>query len=170
MGTITIQPTTALAIVIGMGMSFTFGLLFSPSPATGYPATTVNLGSNPIISQGGAFSNDGTVDLFTTYNNTDVVITDVIFSMSLDNTNGCLNSYVGSFILSNGTKVAELAVGSNNPNWASGNLSPYAPVQMSSGIRIPAGETLTLHMNQRYITGCGDAQVHYTVSGYQATP
>ena len=167
---IVFHPTTALAVTIAMAMSFTIGMLLSSSPATGYPINTVGLGTNPVISEGGAFSADGTVDLFTGYSSSDVVITDVVFSMSLDNTNGCLTSFVGSFILSNGNKLAELAVGMNNPAWQSGNLTPYAPLQMASGIRIPAGETLTLHMNRRYITGCGDAQVHYTVSGYQATP
>ena len=73
-------------------------------------------------------------------------------------------------MLSDGTKLGELAVGMNNPSWSAGRLSPMATVQLSSGIRVPVGETLTLHMNRRYLTGCGDAQVHYIVSGYQAQP
>jgi len=147
--------------------AFFFGLFLSSNSATAYPSSTVSLGSNPIVSEGGAFSDDGTADLFTTYSGSNIVITDIVFSMSLDNTNSCLTSFVGSFILSSGTKLGELAVGMNNPSWGAGNLSPIASIQLGSGILIPAGETMTLHMNRRYITGCGDAQVHYIVSGYQ---
>ncbi len=145
-----------------------FGLFLAGRSATAFPTGAVNLGSSPIISEGGSFNDDGTAALFTAYSSTDVIITDVVFSMSLDNTNSCLTSFVGSFILSSGTKVGELAVGMNNPSWGAGNLSPSSSIQLASGIRIPAGETLTLHMNRRYKTGCGDAQVHYLISGYQA--
>ena len=81
-----------------------------------------------------------------------------------------MSSFVGSFMLSGGGKLAELAVGMSNPTWGAGTQKPLAAIQLSSGIRIPAGDTLTLHMNRRYLTGCGNAQVHYIVSGYRASP
>ena len=164
------QLNGALIVLICTFISFSFGIFLSSRSATAYPSNSVSLASNPIISEGGAFNDDGTEDLFTAYNSSDVIITDIIFSMSLDNTNSCLTSFVGSLILSSGAKLGELAVGMNNPSWGAGNLSPISSIQMASGIRIPAGETLTLHMNRRYKTGCGDAQVHYIVSGYQANP
>ena len=167
---LSIQIHPVFLMFVGMGIAFGVGLTLSSNSATAYPSTAISVGSNPVLSQGGAFNDDGTEDIFLAYNASDVVITDIVFSMSLDNTNSCLTSFVGSFMLSSGAKLAELAVGMNNPSWAAGRLSPLASVQLASGIRIPAGETLTLHMNRRYKTGCGDAQVHYIVSGYQAQP
>ena len=157
-----------LMMSLGLMVAFGVGFYLSSHSATAYPTTTIATGANPVVSEGGAFNDDGTQDLFTAYGGTDVIITDVVFSMSLDNTNTCLISFVGSFILSSGAKVGEMAVGMNNPSWGAGNLAPLSSAHLSSGIRIPAGETLTLHMNRRYKTGCGDAQVHYIISGYQA--
>ena len=41
----------------------------------------------------------------------------------------------------------------------------------TSGLRVPAGTSLTLTANKLYEMDCsGDAYVHYTVSGYYAQP
>jgi hypothetical protein len=140
--------TTGLAICLGA-----FGAVaILPTVAIGYPAgSAVSMGSNPIHSWGGVFTSE---TVLTAPDDQDLVITDVHLSC-----NYMCDTRV-EMLRTDGETVGMF--------WVSGGYgSSYdslAIQQMfSSGLRIPAGQALSL------ISSSG-AQVAYTLSGYQAQP
>jgi hypothetical protein len=140
--------TTGLAICLGA-----FGAVaILPTVAIGYPAgSAVSMGSNPIHSWGGITAS---ADVLTAPSEQDLVITDVTLTC-----NSTCDTRV-QLQRSDGTSVGMF--------WVSGGYgSSYDSLSIqqmfSSGLRIPAGQALSL------ISSSG-AQVAYTLSGYQAQP
>ena len=128
-------------LAIGLGFSL------SSSDAIGYPASAVSLGSNPVWSVGGTPSS---TEPLTAPADQDMIITDVHFA----NTDG---HWLHLEMLVSGVSVAGFA--SENSN--------YRPAtSFRSGIRIPAGETLTMNFTAYY----GLSSVRHTISGYYAQP
>ena len=156
---------TVLALLLGI----TGTLAFHSSDAVGYPTAAISTGANPVLSAAGAHNTSDTATLFAA-EETDVVVTDVVLTMSSDDNEYCMVSFVHSLQLSDGTKVGEFAVGMHSPASNQPTVESSLSASFESGIRLPAGDTLSLHTDLRYKAGCGDATVHYTVAGYRAQP
>jgi len=135
---------------LGLIATLAIGLGFSlaSSDAIGYPAgSAVSLGSNPVWSMGG--TPDSTESL-TAPADQDMIITDVHFS----NTDG---HWLRMEMYLMGTPVA---------GFTSDDTSDRQAVALRSGIRVPAGQELTINFEAYY----GLGSTRYTVSGYYAQP
>ena len=129
-------------LAVGLGFSL------SSSEAVGYPAgAAVSLGANPVWSTGGTPATSAVV---ASPVGEDLIITDFVMGGS--------NTYWHrvEFTLSDGTVVAGFSSTGVRPN----------TVNFESGIRVPAGDTLT--MSFECYSGRGDFR--YTLSGYHAQP
>jgi hypothetical protein len=145
-------------LTLTVGLAACMGALtvaaFSSNVAIGYPSVgAVSSGANPVQSWGGTMSGSG-LTVFTAPVDMDIVITDVHFSCSYmcDTRVTMIRSdakNVGTFYISGG-------YGSNYDSMA-------VSQQFSSGIKIPAGQSLA-------ISPTSGISVAYTLSGYEATP
>jgi len=129
-------------LAVGLGFSL------SSSEAIGYPAgAAVSLGANPVWSTGGAPATSAVV---ASPVGEDLIITDFVV--------GGPNSYWNrvEFTLSDGTVLA---------GFSSTGVRP-TNVNFESGIRVPAGDSLTMSFE------CYSGREHfrYTLSGYYAQP
>jgi len=130
------------ALAIGLGFSL------SSSDAVGYPAASaISTGTNPVWSMGGEPSPTETI---TAPPDQDMVITDVYWS----NTDGQWLRLEMS--LPSGPVAGFVSDGAND----------RPAVSLRSGIRVPAGQTLTMNFEGYY----GLASTKYTISGYYARP
>ncbi len=135
---------------LGLIATLALGLGFSlaSSQAIGYPAgAVVSMGSSPLWSVGGT---PGPSETLTAPSDQDMIITDVHWS----NSDG---HWLRVDMLLSGAPVAA---------FASDNTSDRTEVSLKSGIRVPAGETMTLNFESYY----GLANSRYTLSGYYAQP
>ena len=128
-------------LAVGLGFSL------SSSEAIGYPASAVSLSTNPVWSVGGTPS---TTETLTAPADQDMIITDVHMS----NTAG---HWLYLEMVLSGVSVAAFASESSNQRPAT---------SFRSGIRVPAGETLTMNFSGYY----GLGTVRHTISGYYAQP
>jgi hypothetical protein len=127
-------------LAVGLGFSL------SSSDAIGYPAgAAVSLGSNPVWSTGGTPAASAVV---ASPVGKDLIITDFVAG----GTNGYHRVVL---MLSDGTILAGFGanVGVSNVNF-------------ESGIRVPAGDTLTMTFASNY----SRSDFRYTLSGYYAQP
>ena len=135
-----------LIATLAMGL----GLTLSSSQAIGYPAgAAVSLGTNPVWAYGGTeYLSSKTI--VTAPSDSDMVLTDVSLSTTYNyNTKAGLK--VGSDV------VGEWVISGKSSNQYSGTT---VNLNMTSGIRIPAGETLKLTTEGTYVS--------YAISGYYA--
>jgi len=161
------QTSHPLNIVLAMLLGIAGTVALTSTPAVGYPASAVSTGFSPIVSAAGRH-NDTQTTLLLEATEHDVVITDVVLSMSSDNNDYCMVSFAHKLQLSDGTIIGELAAGMHSPAANQPNVDPTVSMRLQSGLRVPAGDSLTMQTDRRYKNGCGDATVHYTVSGYLA--
>jgi hypothetical protein len=132
-----------LIATLAVGLGFSLSL----SDAIGYPASAVSLGTNPVWSVGGTPSS---TEILTAPADQDMIITDVHFA----NTDG---SWLRLEMHTSGTYVA---------GFSSDDTSDRTVASLRSGIRVPAGQALTMNFEAHY--GLGSSR--YTVSGYYAQP
>ena len=130
-------------LAVGLGFSL------SSSDAVGYPAgAAVSMGSNPAWSIGGEFDAPDTVLIVTAPPEYDAMITDIYLSTNYS-TQGA------SLVFSDGSLAARFRV-RNEPG---GDIVH----NMTTGIRVPAGETLSLQWTSPH-------RITYNMSGYYAQP
>ena len=136
--------------IIIVALAFTLGLTFSTQPASGYPAgAAVSKGTNPIFSKGGELSSSGPTTIVAP-DDADLIITDVVL------TNGYGN-----------IDVVTMREGASGPIHGKFQVMTYSSMARhieltyESGIRIEAGETLSIYSS---------GQVYYSLSGYHAQP
>jgi hypothetical protein len=128
-------------LAVGLGFSL------SSSEAVGYPAgAAVSLGANPVWSTGGTPS---ATQVVASPVGKDLIITDFVVG-------GNSGYQRVSFTLSDGTIVG--GFGSNS--------SEATIVNFESGIRVPAGDTLTMTFASYHAR----TDFRYSVSGYYAQP
>ena len=145
-----------LITILAVGLGFSL----SSSDAIGYPAATVGLGSNPVLSTGGSLNDGDSVILFVADGSGPFLITDVVITAP------ACDYYSQNFTVSinqdDGSTLAEYRLMSDR-GYGSDAGTNQATVQhaYSSGVAIPAGSTATL-IN----SGCG--AIGYSLSGYQA--
>jgi len=178
--------TTPLQTSLTTGLAMGFGGLLvhtlSGAPAIGYPAgSAVSAGSNPVVSTGGGFSfetaSSTTQDVFTAPDDQDLIITDVDFSASSGNSSCGLRAKVDMWV--DGEQVAAYTPMSSMMRFYSSETAfmsaNNAQQSLISGIRVPAGTTLSLEVKLyewggSYCSHEYDQSIRYTLSGYYAQP
>ena len=136
---------------LGLIATLAVGLDFSISSAeaVGYPAgAAVSMGSNPAWSTGGELEVPDTVLLVTAPVEYDAMVTDIYLSTNYA-------TQRASLVFSDGTLAAKFRV-RNEPG---GDVVH----SMTTGIRVPAGETLSLQWANSH-------KIIYNMSGYYAQP
>ena len=138
---------------LGLIATLAVGLGFSlaSSDAVGYPAgAAVSLGSNPIWNNSGILSGswEKSAVLVAAPISQDAIVTDLYLSTNYSTQRVVL-------VLGDGTEVGRYLV----RNGAGGNINH----RMETGIRVPAGDTLTLQWDSSY-------DIHYNAHGYYAQP
>jgi hypothetical protein len=159
-------------------LSLGLGISISSGSAIGYPSTgAVSLGANPVFSVGGAIYHASDDIVVTAPIDQDLVVTDAVLTSSTDTR--CKRAHRTTLTLSSGATVGRIQ--GNSPVYdAYGNGTTSDPgsagtYHFESGIRIPAGESLTMAVSQRWQYGadCDSATaygVYYLFSGYEAQP
>ena len=135
---------------LGLMATLAAGLGFSlaSSEAVGYPAgAAVSMGSNPVWSVGGT---PDSTETLTAPADQDMVITDVHFS----NTDA---QWLRVEMQLSGAPVAA---------FTSDGTADRPSVSLKSGIRVPAGQAMTIYFEGYY----GLSSSRYTLSGYYAQP
>jgi hypothetical protein len=156
---------------LGLIATLAIGLGFSlaSSDAVGYPAgAAVSMGGNPVVSFGGTRNSAGTDAIGPAPADQDLVITDIYLSG-----NGVHSTYHAcrwtvSLESETGVTLGVFKTWSQ-VNYASnsiGNENIFVPLQ--SGVRVPAGESLSLVVAQD--SGGTSCSIAYTLSGYHAQP
>ena len=142
------MQTSHFQLCLLLLMAGALGATVSPSSAVGYPATaTISKGSNPIWSVGGqpAYTMD-----FDAPADQDIIITDIFYGSA-----------------SGGWLKLELEIdGEDIAAYAWDGATDRQVVSLNSGIRIPAGKTMTARFEAYTSFGSG----RYTFSGYYARP
>ena len=136
------------------------------------PGTSIGYGQNPLVSIGGSAYDGETKVLFTAPVDQDIIVKDVILTSFTNMT--CKRSHKSEFILGSGAVLGQFETVTANYNGTHGSSSGLS-VQHSfaSGIRVPAGDTLTFVVTEfgNYGSNCGsngNYGVRYSVSGYYA--
>jgi hypothetical protein len=144
-------------LTLTVGLSAALGamtvLALSSQPAKGYPAAAVSAASNPVQAWAGEVNSTDTV-IMTAPTDQDIVVTDVHLSCNY----ACEDRVV--LTRSDGSTVGMFWIsGGYGSSYDSSNIQQ----QFSSGIPVPAGQTLSI----RTISGYTAA---YTLAGYHAQP
>jgi len=172
-----------LIAILALGL----GLTLSSSSALGYPAgVAVSTGTNPVTSGGGQFDVDyggsASGSLVAAPSDHDLVITDLHLG-ALTNRMQCLESWEVSLV-SDGETLASYGVYSGHLRtehsstgysaYSTSNTNAGYDVQLSSGIRIEAGQTATLEVSSFTTYGsCSSSRAGkliWTYAGYYAQP
>ena len=171
--------TTTLAM--GLGATLTHALM--PSTAEGYPAgTAVSYGANPIISSASSVGLGSSSSALSALADQDLVITDAILSVSSSDPT-CTGSVDFTLQLSSGTNLGLFTSDlTGYRQWVSSpyvtasygyaaGTDPTQAVHFTSGIVVPAGETVVVYATGRGVS-CAESSVsaRYTLSGYLAQP
>ena len=156
----------ALVAALSLGLGYSI----ASKDAIGYPAgSAVSYGANPVVSTGGSITPGGTATLFEAPADHDIVVTDMAFDVEFTDQT-CISMTRLSFTLAgSSTVLARRSV--VTAFWGSDHWQTYnVNTAMDSGVRVPAGETLQVAAESRYVDGCSDSSrgLAYTVSGYLA--
>lgn len=159
------MTTIGLSICLG-GALMVAGL---SQDAVGYPAgAAVSSGSNPVVSMTGTLEGSDSASVLSVPADQAMILTDVIFTAQ-DGGQHCRGSM--SLTLSDGTAdVGHFGVGMTPSGYTS--YEPTLVAQLSSGIRLDPGSTLSISSAQLYEGSCTDNRftVNYVFSGYYAQP
>lgn len=173
----------SLTTILAMGLGATLTHALTPSTAVGYPAgAAVSYGVNPVISSAGSVAIGSSSPTLTALADQDLVITDAILSVSSSD-GGCKGSVDFALKLGDGTALGHFTSDiSADHEWVSSpyiqaaygyssGTDPTQAVNFTSGLRVPAGESVVVYATGRAIS-CSDSSVsaRYTLSGYLAQP
>jgi hypothetical protein len=174
------MQTSRFQLSLLIALALALGYSFSSSSAVGYPSGTVSYGANPVISTG------GNVDL-PWYGSADVTLLGVEPAQDTVITELTIGLDVGRLDCSLGVRYSLMVDGDNVGEYYMASPMAYisgygvgspssevSTIRMASGVRVPAGSTLTLSSEMRRSAGyCYSSDVrtvHYAVSGYKAQP
>jgi hypothetical protein len=148
-------------------MSVVVVVLATSLAASAYPAgAAVSTGSNPVFSAAGNFGLDSSAEVITAPAEHDLVVTDVIVSVTAP---VCRLSAAISLELAGSSE--QLAAFALNLPYVHNDTGLHS-LHFESGLRIPQGQVLHISMPTRVYTECSTSsyRVYYTVSGYAAQP
>jgi hypothetical protein len=163
------------ALAVGLGFSL------ASSQAVGYPSSAVSLGQSPVVASGGTVFKDTSETVFSAVGQ-DVVLTDL--SLTSSGQAMCKRMHKTTLTLtSTGETVGEFQTNSAGGLYhSSGGFQSSAAQTVSmnygSGIRIAAGDTLTMTVEETGRFGyseCSSSEgsgqgVRFAASGYYAQP
>ncbi len=158
------QTVLVAALSIGLGAALT------STDAIGYPSTAaISAGVNQLVSTGGSISVDDMAAVLVAPSDQDVIVTDYAFDPDIaDQT--CVSIIRLQFQLAgSGEVLGQRSMTTHfwgTSRWEQSSID----TSLESGLRIPAGETLNLVAESRYVDGCSARGVAYSVSGYLAQP
>jgi hypothetical protein len=159
-----ITPTIAVLCLIA-------GL--QPTDSAAYPGgAAVSYGSNPVWAVGGYVNGDDTREIRTAPADQTLIVTDVHLTMSDDDMGwDCMAKWVID-LETGGSSLGSFALQQSRHHSGGDSFTPgqtVANATFSSGLPVPAGQALSLVVDQVGTTGCtGEVRVHYTISGYIA--
>jgi hypothetical protein len=160
---------------LGLIATLAVGLGFSlaSSQANGYPGgAAVSLGANPVVSVGGSISRTGSVTVLAAPSTQDIVVNDIGLDFEVTDST-CLGTVVATFtVASTGEVLAKRAM---SMNWWSNGYSGQGQrtdIAMNSGLRVPAGDAMTLTISTSMWDSCGASanNLVYTLAGHYAQP
>ena len=163
---------TTLITVLALGLGFTL----ASSQAVGYPAgAAVSLGANPVASFAGEVSGTDSAPLLDVPTGRDFIVTDIsLIAQSQDY--DCMDMIETRL----STMDGDVAIYDMSTRYcySSNCFSDGLQVnqQLSSGLRIPGGSSLSIHTNlydSFTWVGCWSGRnttVKYTIAGYYAQP
>jgi hypothetical protein len=158
------------AIVLGLGM---ICLAVAPAQSLGHSSgLAVSLGSNPIRSTAGIIDLGVTTlagAVISAPTDQDLVLTDVMLGISTENDDARISGFL-TLQGSDGTDygVYVLQIGRIYDDGSAGGSRQYVG---STGVRIPAGVTVSLNWTSAFASHGGSRHsIAYTLSGYLAKP
>mgnify|MGYP003325556244 CR=1 FL=1 len=160
------QFQTVLVAFLAIGL----GYALTSADAVGYPsAAAISSGVNPVVSTGGSIGGDSTVSLLVAPDDQDLIVTDYAFDPDIaDQT--CVSIIRLKFQLAgSGMVLGQRSMTTHfwgTSRWEQSSID----TRLASGLRVPAGETLNLVAESRYVDGCSARGVAYSLSGYLAQP
>jgi len=158
---------TAVSTGLAIALGGTLMVVLGPNSATAYPSGAVSYGGNPVWSVGGTVSDGSSLTPITAPSGQDIVITDVVVSGGAQAGSDYLCGV--DVTLQNGAGDS-LGVfrGAGSDYYNSSGLFGQN-VSFSSGIRVEAGDSLTLlGTDSGFVRG--NCSLTYTLSGYYAEP
>jgi hypothetical protein len=156
-------------LAVGLGFSL------SSSEAVGYPAgAVVSMGANPVLSKGGSFTVGSSATALAGPSDSDQVIVVTDFTVSTDTNDWDCLDRIPVVLTVDGETVGHVAVSTPflYQHYLVDTASSSAVLQLSSGIRVPAGSTLTVSNDPVLSTtpsSCWASRtvnIRYTLSGY----
>ncbi len=165
------MQTSRFQIGLITAMAAGLGATVTSSDAIGYPAgAAISLGANPVWSTGGGLGTGLSRTVAVAPADQDLVLTDVILRPELVDMT-CEILMRVQLSLSDGEELARYTVTLDSYSGsASGSMTIHGVnARYVSGIRVPAGDTLTLRtdtIGEGY--SCTDEQLNYSLSGYTA--
>ena len=161
--------STSLAFLLGA----TAILFYSQQKAdAALPGSAISYGQNPVTSIGGTAYDGETKVLFTAPADQDIIVTDLILTSYSDM--DCKRNHKSEIILGSGAVLGQFETHSSISR---GSYSSSAGLAVqhafSSGVRIPANDTLTFVVTQTGADGScsgtgANYGVRYMLSGYYA--
>ena len=160
--------STAITLCLGMSLMY----IYTHQKAVALPTSSDGYGQNPLVSIGGTAYSGETKLLFTAPSDQDIIVTDLVLSSYSPMT--CKRNHKSEIILSSGGILGQFETHSSISRGSyssSGGLSIQHA--FSSGLRIPAGDSLTIVVTETGVDGggCGGSSsygVRYMFSGYHA--
>ncbi len=138
-------------LAVGMGLSL------SSTVAVGYPAgSAVSTGANPLWAVGGNHYPGTPVEIITAPSDQDIVVTDILMTFECT---GCTPTVI---LRADDTMISRTVFRHFRDGGNYATISVPIRHTFSSGLPVPAGQTLTLEVS--------DNSVDYTLSGYHAQP
>ena len=158
------MKNAAQALVFSLNL-FCFG-----GVALAYPgATAVSVGSNPIRSAAGVLTMGTAMSVpgvMAAPSDQDLVITDIHMGL-VSNSSAFCDAFV-KLADDAGNIYAAFSLKYTSPvSDSAGNLIRYSS---ATGIRIPAGVSVNLSIQDRYCSSLGYFELTYTLSGYLSQP
>ena len=161
--------TTGMALCLGASLMYIYT---NQEADAGLPTAVVGYGQNPLVSIGGTAYHNETKTLFTAPADQDIVVTDLVLT-SYSHMN-CKRNHKSELILGSGAVLGQFETHSAISRGSySSSVGLSVQHAFSSGVRIPAGDTLTFVVTETGTDGssCGSSTsygVRYMFSGYYA--
>lgn len=166
-------------VAIGLGMCL-MALFSQPDAQANLPLMSMGYGQNPLASIGGTAYDGENKLLMTAPGNHDLIVTDVILTSTTNVL--CSRTHKSEFILGSGPILGQFETSTggmvvDNGTWGTSNDGGNIQHGFTSGLRVPAGDTLSLMITETssytYNGSCAASTSHgvrYMVSGYYVNP
>ena len=156
-----------------LGSSLTYIAIHQKADAS-LPTPSIGFAANPVVSAGGSVTSGQSIIVFTAPSDQDIIVTDL--NITSYSTMSCKRNHHTRLTLGSGTTIGAFETHSSISRGSySSSAGLSAQHALSSGIRIPAGDTLSISTDETGYDGasCGtytNYGVRYMLSGHYAQP